>query len=214
MVPSFLAPVLDLDDGSVARVAGDELLVVVHDDLHRPAAALLRQRVAQGDVHEVALAAEVAADVARMHHDGLGVHLHCGGYLAADAVGHLAARPDLGRARLRVGLGHAGMGFDVGLVNLGRSEGVLDDDVRLLEPLLDVALFPVDVDHPVGGAVELLRQPLVGVDVRVQQRRRGLHGLHRIEHRVHFLVLHLDERGGFLGRVLGLPRTPRPPSRR
>ena len=195
---------LDLDDGGVARVAGDELLVVVHDDLDRPPAALLRQRVAKGDVHEVALAAEVAADVARMHHDGLGVHLYRRGHLAADAVGHLAARPDLGRARLRIGPGHAGMRLDVRLVHLGRGEGVLDDDVRLLEPLLDVALLPVDVDHPVGGGVELLRQPLVGVDIRVQQRRRRLHGLDGIEHGVHFLVLDLDEGGGFLGGVLGL----------
>ena len=136
-----------------------------------------------------------------MDHDRFGVHPDGVGHLVADAVRHLAARPDLGRARGRVGLGHAGMRLDVGLVNLGRREGVLDDDVRLLEPLVDVALFPVDVDHPVGGAGELLRKPLVGVDLRVQERRGRSHGLHRIQHRVHFLVLHLDERGGFFGRV-------------
>jgi hypothetical protein len=61
----FLDARFDLDDRGVARIAGSQFFSVVHHHLDC-LAALLRQKVGDGHVHEPTLAAEIAADVHRM----------------------------------------------------------------------------------------------------------------------------------------------------
>ncbi len=62
----FLDAGLDLDHRAMARITRHQLLGIVDQQLDRPA-GLLSQRVAKRDIVAVALAAEIAADVAGMH---------------------------------------------------------------------------------------------------------------------------------------------------
>ena len=129
--PVALHPAADGHRRRVARVGGHQLLDVVHHHLDRTP-GVQRQVVAEGHVHERTLAAEVAADAARVQHDALLVHSpHCG-QLLAQGVGVLVVNPDLHKGpfdTLRAsGLGadDAGVGFDVGLVHQLGVEGVLE----------------------------------------------------------------------------------------
>ena len=63
-------------------------------------------------------------------------------------------------------------------------EDVLDDDVALREPMLDVTALDVDLHGDIVYAVV--------VDERCARQHRGL----RVEDRVDLLVLHLDQAGG------------------
>ena len=62
----FLHAGLDLDHRAVARIAGDQLLGIIDQQLDRPA-GFFRQRITERDIVAVALAAEIAADIARMN---------------------------------------------------------------------------------------------------------------------------------------------------
>ena len=190
-------PAVPLDPGAhpdgagVARVPGHELLVVIHDHLHR-APALPGQCIGHGNVHEVALAAEVAADVAGMDHQALERHLERSGKLLAQGERGLAAGPDLRRPR-RVHAHQTGVGLDVTLVHGLGVERVLDDDLGLVESLLDVPLAPGKVHEGVGGRLQRGHEALITHDVRMDQRSRRLDRLQRVQNRIEILVFHLDE---------------------
>src|SRR3990172_8489207 len=99
---------LYLDNRGVPWIAGDELLVIIHDHLHRPA-ALLVEEVAYGNIHEVSLAAEIPSDIAGVHYKFFGGNVNRIGHLLSYGVGHFTARPDLRPAGL-IRLDHARMG--------------------------------------------------------------------------------------------------------
>ena len=199
-----LDPGAHLDAAGMARVPGHELLVVVHHHLHRTP-ALARQRVGHGHVHEVALAAEVAADVAGMDHQAFERYLQRLGKLLAQGERSLAAGPELRRAR-RIHAHHAGVGLDVALVHGLRVERVLHDDVGLAEPLLDVPLAPGQVHEGVGGRFQRGHEALVVHHVRMDQRRRRLDRLQWVQHRLQILVFHLDELRRAFGGLLAVGR--------
>src|SRR3990170_6317206 len=100
---------LYLDNRGVPWIAGHKLLTVIHDHLDRPA-ALPGEEVADRDIHEIALAAEVSADVNRMDHQLFRGDSNGIGDLFPYRVGHFTARPDLRPAGL-IRLDHARMGF-------------------------------------------------------------------------------------------------------
>ena len=148
----------NVDDRSVPRVARGELLFVVHHHFDRPS-GFLGQKINHGEIHEIALAAEVAADI-----DGVKVQffwrqLERVGDLLAHAVGHLAAGPELRRAVGRRAH-HAGVGLDITLMHHRRGKSVFDDDVRLAEAGLGIALAPGDVDKIVGRLLQGFGQSL------------------------------------------------------
>ena len=105
----FLDAGLHFDDRRVARIAGGQLLGVIHHHLDRHA-GLLRQEIRHRHVHEAALAAEVAADMHRMEDNFFLGDADAVGQLAAHGERRLAARPDIGAA-VGAGVGDAGMRF-------------------------------------------------------------------------------------------------------
>ena len=119
-----------------------------------------RQVVAQRRVHERALAAKVAPDAAGVHHDALFIHAPDRGQLFPQGVGVLVVDPEMNLSGV-LGVHHAGVGFDVGLVHELGVEGVLEDEVSLGEPLVNVALSPGDVGEHVVDVRLRLRQTLV-----------------------------------------------------
>ena len=156
----------------------------------------------RGDIHEVALAAEVPADGAGMDQEPVEGLVQRGAHLPPQRQRRLVARPDL-RAPVRQRLGDASVGLDVTLVNPLRAIGPFDDQLGLPESLRDVSLRPMDVHERVGGGGQRVGEPLVTRHLRVDEGRRGLHGLQGIEHGLHLLVLDVDEcdsLGGRLGR--------------
>src|SRR4029077_11780841 len=60
--PVFFDSGFDVDNGSMPRISGHELFVVVHHQLYRTS-GLFRQQINDGEIHKIALAAEVAADI-------------------------------------------------------------------------------------------------------------------------------------------------------
>ena len=104
-------------------------------------AALLREKVGDGDIHEAALAAEVAADMHRMKNQLLFRHADAIRQLAAHGERRLAARPHFCAAG-RIGLDHASMRLEIRLVRHLRRERILDDQIGLLEALFDISLAP------------------------------------------------------------------------
>jgi hypothetical protein len=84
----------DLDDRGMSRIAGDEFLAVVHNHLYRPV-AFLGEEVAQSNIHKVALAAEISANIDRVDKKHFRGYPDRGGDLIAYSVGNLAAGPDL-----------------------------------------------------------------------------------------------------------------------
>jgi len=191
---------LDGHHRRVARVAGHQLLDVVHDHLHRAAGAL-GQVVAKRHVHERPFASEVAADGAGVEHDTLGGDAPGAGKLVAQHVGVLVVGPDLHLAG-RICADQAGVGFDVRLMHQLGVEGVLKYKVRFLEPLLDVALLPGHVGKGVPDAGRRLRQSPVGLHIGVQVRGVRAHGLFGVVDRGQFLVHNIDQQQGLVG---GLP---------
>ena len=191
---------LHADDAGVARVAGDELLARVHDHLHRPTASL-REHVTQGDVHEVALAAEVSPDRAGMDEEPVERRIQRGAHLPPQRQRGLAARPDL-RAPVRQCLDDARVRLEVTLMNELCAIGPLDDQLGLSKTLDDVALRPTDVNERVGGGGQRVREALITHHLRVNERRRKLHGLQRIKYGLQLLVLDVDEIDGLVGYLL------------
>ena len=188
----------DADLGWVARIAGRELLGVVHDHLDGPAGGL-REEVAQRYVHRRALAAEVAADghVVDAHHrlgDARAV-----GDLLPDVVRRLVRRPDL-HAAVGRRLHQAGVRLHVRLVDDRRRIGALDDELRGSRCGFGVALAPGGRDEEVGGLVLRLDAGVV-VEARVQQQRAGLDGLSHVEDGGQRLVVDDDEGERAVGRL-------------
>ena len=172
-------------------VGGDELLLAREDELHRPPRGA-RERGDVALVVEVALGAEAAAE---QRHDDADVGLR---QLqdVRDArpgrVRHLRRAPD--RHLVALPLRQERARLDRRALRGVGDVPPLDDDLGLRHPGLGVALHDRRVAEDVPVAPEVL-VALVGLPVRVDQRRvvgeRGLdvaHGRQR-------LVLHLDRRG-------------------
>ena len=137
----------------------------------------------------------VDADAPVLDADGVGQH-------PAGAERVLGGGPDLDAA-VRVDGKEPGVGFQVALMPGGYAEGVFQGDVGLAEALLHVSLAPGEARETV---VDVAGQPFggragVAGDMVVQQRRPGVGGGHRIEHRRQDLVVDGDEAQGGLGRV-------------
>ena len=130
----------DFDDRSVARVARGQFLGVVHDHLDG-LAALLREKVGDGDIHEPTFAAEVSANMHRVKNQLLFRHAGAIRQLTAHGERRLAARPHLCAAG-RIGLHHASMRLEIGLMRHLRRERILDDQIGLFEALFDISLAP------------------------------------------------------------------------
>ena len=183
----------DGQDRGLVGVAGGQLFRVGHHDLHRPA-RFPGEEERDGQVPGVPLAAELAAHVHGVHADPVRLHADGAGQHPARPEGVLGARPDL-QAAVRVDGQQSGVGLQVALVPAGDAESVLQGDVRLAETLLHVALAPEQPGKAVVdvGSQALVGRPVVARDIVVDQRRSGLGGRQRIEHRGQNLVVHLDE---------------------
>ena len=190
---------LDGNGGGMARVAGHQFLHVVHDHLDR-APGGLGQVVAQGNVHEGTLAAKVAADVGGVDQDVVLRHIPHGGQLVPQHERPLVAGPDL-HPPIVVNVHHAGVGFQVGLVVQLGGEGVLKNQVRLGEPLLDVALVPDVVGEDVVDARRRLGQAGIGFHAFVQGGGVAGHGIFRVKYGRQVFVLHVNQQQRFLGNV-------------
>ncbi len=181
----------DLDDRGVARIAGGEFFLVIHHQLYRPS-GFFGQEINHGEIHEIALAAEIAADINGIKVEFFLRQLERVGDLLAHAVGHFAARPELRRAVGRRA-DDAGMRLDVTLMHHRRGKSVLDDDVRLAKAGLEIAFAPGDIDKIVGRLLQRLGQPLVVHDIGMKKFRARLERFHRVEQRLGFFVFDFDE---------------------
>ena len=185
-----------------------EHLVAAHVHLDRPVAALPREHGGQGLHVDRGLPAETAADLDRVHadlRDGVAQQLR---ELVAHAEVRLGADPDVDLAVLAPQR-CAVVRLDVALVVHRRVELALEDDVRLGEAGVEVALCELDALRDVGGAVAVLlgalgaeeAEDLLGRDALVDDRRVFRHRVLHVHHRLEHLVLDLDEVEGVLGDV-------------
>jgi hypothetical protein len=188
----------------VSGIAGGKLFVVIHNQLDR-LARFLGQKINDGEIHEISLAAEIAADVHGIENKFLLRDLQRIGDLLADAVGDLAAGPEFCRA-VRRRFDDARMRFDVTVMHHRGSKAIFDDDVRLAKAGFDVSPAPGHIDKIVAGLLERLGKTFVIHYVRMNQPRARLHGLHRIENRLRLLVFHFDKIHRLFGDQLGVRR--------
>ena len=89
------------------------------------------------------------------------------------------------------------MRLDVALVHRGGGKFPFDDHIGLAEALLHIALLIAEMGRDVAGLVRNLAHRR-GPQVLVDQRRTLRHSLAHINHRVQYLVVHLDQRHGGL----------------
>ncbi len=182
-----LHPSPDPHEDWMAASVGVEHLLPREGDLHRPARDHGQLRHGHLVVEDVTLPAEAAAY-------GGGYHAYATHGEAQDLRGHpvevvggLGARPE-GELPLRLPLGHGGVLLDGQVVGALEEEGILSDEVGLLEPPLDITELQGDdlVDVPpqleVVDGLALLVKGLVDGHVRGQR-----------------LIVHLDELRGPLG---------------
>ena len=189
----------DGDHRGLVGVAGGQLLPVGHDDFHRPP-GLACEKERDGQVPGVALAAELAAHVHRVDADARVLHAEGVGQHPPGAERVLGGSPHL-HAAVEIDGQEPGMGLQVALVAAGYAESVLQHHVGLAEPLFHVPLAPGQAGEAVAhvGGQAFVRGAVVAGNVVVQQRRIGLGGGHRIEHRRQDLIVHVNERQGGLG---------------
>ena len=142
---------------------------------------------------DIVLAAESAAELGRDHADLRNVHLEKLRALRADDEMALGGGVDLDLAVLGVAR-ERGLGLDIALVHGLGVEFALDDEVRLREALLHVALG--EIEH-LGEVGRLLRRRVdaLGDLFLVQQRRVFGHRLHGVDHMRQHLVIDLDQSG-------------------
>ena len=186
-----LDPRLQGDHRRVPGVAGHKFLDVVHSHFHRPTGAQ-RQVIAKRNIHEGTLAPKVAADTARVELDHVLRDVPCGGHLRPEAEGRFIVDPAFHPAAI-VNPDYAHVRLDVALVHQLGVESVLEDEVRLTESLLHVAVGPVVLSKNVVDLGHWPGQPGVAIQVRVKHRSVGFHGFQGIEHRRKLFVLHVNQ---------------------
>src|SRR6516162_8368266 len=158
-VPSFLAPSLT--------------------SMTAPPAGHARHRQGQRFEVDQCFAAKATADLGRDRADLRDVDAEQFGAIGAHHERALARAPD---RRLSVGAyrHHTGMWLDVSLMHRRVGIAPLDDDVRLAEPGVDVALGEADHLRDIRG-VGRFRIDTLGEEVVVQYRRIGLHRLFAVD---------------------------------
>ncbi len=137
--------------------------------------------------HHFLLAAEAAADPRLDHahpaHRDLQDHRHLAAHVERDLGAGADHQPVVG-----VEPADDDMRLDGGVLLPRRPVFTLQDQVRLLEPLRDVAQLPVDVARQVpGGVLDAGRVRLV-----VDHGGAAVHRVLHVEHRGQHLVLDLD----------------------
>ena len=140
MRPSLVTPVFAFDDGGVARIAGEKLVAIIHHHFHRPA-AYKRKLIRRRHIHEIAFAAEIAANVTGMDEKLLHGNAERGRQLVAQRKGHFAASPNFCAAGW-VGVDHTGVRLDVSLVHHGGVKNIFNDAISAAKAFFDGALFP------------------------------------------------------------------------
>ena len=177
----------------MARIARHQLLRVAHQHLDR-APGDARQVIRERQIHERALAPEVAADRRQVHANLLGRQTQGLRQQFLEAKGHLVRRPHLDPAGV-VDRHDPRVGFEIALVVELGAEGVLQDPIGLAEPGLHVsqleAKHGLDVRvGPLGGgalvtAVEVAEEVAAVAPVEGQQPGRLPERAH---HEAHALV--------------------------
>jgi hypothetical protein len=180
-------------------VARHEFLDVVHDHLHRPADPL-GQRIGERHVHGAGFAAKVAPNSTGVDPDAVLRQSQRTGQLPPQAKRLLVVRPYLDAARF-IDVHDASVGLHVALVHPGGGEGVLKEQVRFSEPLLDIAAGPRLMVTDIAPGLDRSGWALVDRGAVVDDRRLGLHRLHRVEDGGQLFILHLDQGEGLFGRV-------------
>ncbi len=172
-----------MEADGVAHAVGDEGVLPRDVQLDQAAAELHADPGNQRLIEGVLLVAEAAADIGLDDTDAAPVHAQSLSHGAADDVRDLGGGYHHDLAGLFIGIGD--MVFDVAVLDGGGVVPLVHaDQARLADGGLKVALAD-------GGVLE----HVVGI-VLVQNRRAGLHGLLRVEHKGQRFILHLDQAGG------------------
>ena len=170
-----------------------------HDHLDRQI-GLARQGHGQRLEIEGGLAAEAAADFAGDDLDAADLHAEDGGGSGAHLERALGRAPDQHMA-IGVVPRHAGVRFDVSLMDHAGLVGALDDDVGLGKALGHVAARQLITRRHVGRIERSGLLLVLGAQIIVQNGRAGLHGFFDIENDRQLFVDHLDALGCFAGHI-------------
>src|SRR5262245_1268646 len=154
----FLDAGFNLDYRAVARIAGDQLFGVVDDELDWPA-GLFCQRIAESNVVAIALAAKIAANIARTDDQAVRSNLQCISHLLAHAKRAFVRRPNFRRA-VTVDSDQRRMRLDIALMDCRHRKGIFNDHVRLAETFCDLAFLPRQMDKDVARRIYLVYKPL------------------------------------------------------
>ena len=180
-------------DHRMTRGGGDELLLARELPHHRPA-GLERGQRAQILADHFLLAAEAAADALGEHMDIAVVQSEQIAKLLLGDERRLRAGPHM-QAPVVAAPGEGAVRLQMHVLRAGGRVRHLVDGVGFLEALLDTAELAVNIDIDVVAE---------GHALVVQDRRAGLHGGFRVEHRWQELILHLEQAARFLRDALGL----------
>src|SRR5262249_46159811 len=181
---------LDAHRARRGRAAGPQHLFATHHHLHW-FAGFTRQGERQRLQEYYGLAAETAADLGGGHPQARDVEAEQGGAHRSHHVMPLRAAPDVTRT-VRLEVGEAGVRLDIALVGRLGAEHALDDHVRSLETLVEIAmaeLMPAcDVWWP-----RCLWLHTLSKDVLVQDRGVGRHCRFDIGNMRKHLIVYLDQ---------------------
>ena len=85
-------------------------------------------------------------------------------------------------------------------------EGIFHDQLCLLKPYANVSFLPGLIDKVITRRRQFFGQPFIMHHIRMDERRRRLHCLYRIQHRLKVLIFDLDEIQRLLGYLLAFRR--------
>src|SRR5688500_6373055 len=144
---------------AVARISGDQLLVIIDQQLNWPPRSFC-QCITKRDFIGVSLATEIPADVAWMHDQTCGNDLQRVADLFAQIERALGRSPNFCAA---VGIHpcQTTVGLDVGLMYRRNRVSVLYGDVGLTETFLHFPLPPSEMHEKVARRLDRVQQALI-----------------------------------------------------
>ena len=197
---------LDADVQPLAHIGILELVLARVGQLDRAARTTHGQRNDDAFERGAGLAAEAAAHRLADDADLVQREVERLRQRAPHRKRRLARRPDRQLA-IRHVLRGAGVRLDGHVLHVRDVEAVVKHAVRLRKRAVRVALAQdvvVRDVRPLFGIED--GQHLVGVQVRMDERRIRLHAVQRVEHRRQLLILHLDEPAGLFCDLKALGR--------
>ena len=166
----------------------------------------LSEEIAQRQIHECSLAAEVAADGGDMDDDFFSRDADRVRETLLGVVRNFIAYPYVNRSCLPIDGDHARMGLQIGLMNVLGRKSIFENVIGIAKSLLDIPESPLVMRIDIVDGRAVIRQPLVVLQPLVQLRRAFGDRHQRIENGGQLFILDFDQLRRFFRDVAVLGR--------